>query len=199
MSPFEALAARLGERVATLPRRAQVLFFACASQVLLPAFTQWSERVGGAPERRQLLEDAIGAARAFAMTERHDVDLDGLLETMESAAPEQPPDPHGFTAAQDAWICGDVALRVARGKFEPRDGIWYVLEPSFHATSERLFGVADVGSEREDEGEAGALRDPILADAIAGVERALEHLDGVVEPTEWHAAEVRRELEKLTG
>lgn len=103
------------------------------------------------------------------------------------------------TPAQDAWICADVALRVARGEFEARDGIWYVLESAFQATSERLFGDYDVGSERQQDDEATALRDPILSAAVTGVETALDHLQGVTEPTERDAGQVREALAKLTS
>ena len=144
-----------------------------------PAFVRWNERV---------IAYVTGGER---------VDLDDLLDALERTQPELPTDAEGFTAAQDAWICGDVALRVARGKFEASDGMWYVLEPAFHATSERLFGVYDVGSEREDEDEATALRDPVLAAALTGVEIALDHLQGVAEPTEQDADHVREGLAKL--
>lgn len=52
--------------------------------------------------------------------------------------------------AHNALICADIALRIAHGGFNARDGVWYALEPQFQATSERLFGFTDVGSERED-------------------------------------------------
>jgi hypothetical protein len=197
MSPFEAVADRLAGCVATLAVPAQVLFFACASEALSPAFARWNARVTGSEPPATVLEQANGAAAAWA-TGHEGVDLDGPLEALQRAQPVLPTDFEGFTAAQDAWICGDVALRVARGEFEARDGIWYVLEPAFHATSERLFGVYDVGSERADVDEATALRDPSLAAAVAAVESALDHLQGVAEPTERDARQVRDALAKLT-
>ena len=67
-----------------------------------------------------------------------------------------------------------------------QDGVWYVLEPQFQATSERLFGFTDVGSEREERDEAIALRDTTLARAVDAIEVAVAQLS--VEPTEHDVA-----------
>jgi hypothetical protein len=87
--------------------------------------------------------------------------------------------------AHDALICADIALRLTYGGFNAQDGVWYVLEPQFQATSERLFGFTDVGSEREDRDEAIALRDTTLARAVDAVEAVLAQLSA--EPTEQDA------------
>lgn len=87
--------------------------------------------------------------------------------------------------AHDALICADIALRIAHDGFNARDGVWYLLEPQFQATSERLFGFTDVGSEREDRDGAIALRDATLARAVDAVEAVLAQLSA--EPTEQQA------------
>ena len=193
MSPFEVVVDRLGDRLGTLSRRAQVLFFACAGQVLLPSYIAWLVREPHEQRRAGVLECALDAARSFATTGVQPADLDGLIAMMERTAPEA----EGYTAAQDAWISGDIALRVAGGTFEPKDGVWYVLEPQFQATSERLFGASDVGSEHEEEGEAAALSEPALAAAVAGLERALDYLDDVAEPADSDARTVVEVLAAL--
>ena len=108
---------------------------------------------------------------------------------LEREPPEDAP-----IAAQDAWICADIALRLPRGEFRATDGMWYVLEPKFQATCERLFGFSDVGSEREQEDEARALEDPALAAAVTGVEAALEHLRAVGVPGDADADATIRHL-----
>ena len=107
--------------------------------------------------------------------------LDGLNE-------QQARLDEGDVVAHDALICADIALRIADGTFDARDGVWYVLEPQFQATSQRLFGFTDVGSEREQRDEAIALRDTTLARAVHAVELAAAQLSA--EPTEQEVAMV---------
>jgi hypothetical protein len=64
---------------------------------------------------------------------------------------------------------------VARGEFEGRDGIWYVRRRR----------------------ACSATRDPILSAAVAGVESALNHLQGLVELSERDADRVREALANL--
>jgi hypothetical protein len=159
-SPFVTVATRLGERVDALERRAQALFYCCAARAL------FSQADG-------LAEEALHEAQAFALTGVDGERLGNLRRRIEKSGwggPEQP------TTIRSAWTCCDIALRVAMEAFPARDGIWYVLEPQFHATSERLFGVIDVGSERERRDEAIALRDDALTHALAGVEAMIDHL-----------------------
>jgi len=104
---------------------------------------------------------------------------------MELQAPSEPESGvAGFTVAQDAWTCADVALRIPIEGFEASDGLWYALEPQFQAVSERLFGFTDVGSARQDEDEQVALDDPVLAEAITNVDLVLRRLTGSPAPTE---------------
>lgn len=193
MSPFEDVAAQIGDRLGPLSRRAQVLVFVCTADVLRPSFIAWLANEDEDAGRADILERALRAARLFSMTGTEPAGLADLIHDMERLAPET----DGFTAAQDAWIAGDIALRVAGGTFEPRDGVWFALEPQFQATSERLFGVSDVGSELEESGERTALNDPALTAAVAGLERALEYLAGVPEPTDRDGRVVFEALEPL--
>ena len=87
---------------------------------------------------------------------------------------------------QDALICADISLRITYGDFKAQDGVWYMLEPQFQATSERLFGYTDVGSENEERDEAIALQDTTLARAVDAIELAVAQLSA--EPTEQDVA-----------
>ena len=54
--------------------------------------------------------------------------------------------------------------------------MWYLLEPMFQETSERLFGAYDVGSQDEDSAEETALAAPALSAAVAALESAIGDL-----------------------
>ncbi|MBT2500167.1 hypothetical protein J7E25_13825 [Agromyces sp. ISL-38] len=101
----------------------------------------------------------------------------GALEAVEAETPSEPTDAEMFTAAQDCWICVDTALRSALGEFDPSDSAWYLLEPMFQAVSARLFGLSDVGSERQADAERAALDDAELAAAVEAVEAAITMLE----------------------
>jgi hypothetical protein len=169
LSPFEATADRLGAVVAALPTRAQSLFFCCAARALLP------DSVSDA-------DDAIAAARGFALTGRVPDEAAHLLAALDAC---QASLDERDVVSHDALICADISLRIASTGFNARDGVWYVLEPQFQATSERLFGVTDVGSDREEHDEALALLDERLVRAVHAVEVAAARLNA--EPTEQDA------------
>jgi len=175
LSPFLATAKRLDELVSTLDPRPQVLLFCSAARVLL------GDRAGDT-------EDALVATYEFAVTGRVP---DGTPRTL--AAPAESGDVD--TVTLDALICADIALQIAHGEVKAQDAVWYVLEPQFQATSERLFGFTDVGSEREERDEAVALRDPTLARAVDAVETTVAELSA--EPTEQQAAMAAEALRPL--
>jgi hypothetical protein len=159
-SPFEATARRLGALVGALDPRAQALFFCCAARALL------AERADGA-------DDALAAAREFATSGSVPDEIQQMLDGLDAL---QASLDEFDLVAHDALICADIALRLTYGSFNAQDGVWYVLEPQFQATSERLFGFTDVGSEREEHDEAIALRDATLARAVDAVEVAVARL-----------------------
>jgi hypothetical protein len=168
VSPFEAVSQRLGLAVSDLSLQAQVALLACGSIALMPQYLDWCAR-SGARDQSELLRGALDAASQF-VTGDIAVPPESLLGAMEAATPSGPTDVPGFTAAQDCWICADSAIRVSIGQFTVKDAVWYLLEPLFQATSERLFGVADVGSQSQESAEAVALTDPALVAAVDALE-----------------------------
>jgi hypothetical protein len=178
MSPFEAVSQRLGVAVTELSTQAQVALLACASRALMPQYVDWCAR-SGARDRSGLLRRALDTAMHFA-TGSIAEPSGSLLKDLEAATPSGPTDIPGFTAAQDCWISADSAIRVSIGQFCATDAIWYLLEPMFQATSERLFGFADVGSRNQDSAEAAALADPALAAAVDALESAKRDLANLV-------------------
>jgi hypothetical protein len=166
LSPFEATAQRLGAVVGALPTRAQSLFFCCAARALL------TDSVSDA-------NDAIAAAHDFALTGRAPDDVANLLASLDDCQARLD---ERDVVMHDALICADISLRIASTGFNAHDGVWYVLEPQFQATSQRLFGVTDVGSDREQHDEALALQDGRLSQAVHAVEVAAARLNA--QPTE---------------
>jgi uncharacterized protein len=196
-SPFETIVDRLADKLGDVSRRGQVLLFASAAQAMLPSYARWHVLEGRSHEQQQLLVAATEAGRRFAVTGEAPADGERLLSQLESETPDGESDADGVVPAQGAWIIGEIAVRSSLGQFEPPRGAWYLLESQFQATSERLFGVTDVGSERQDEDEATALADPVLNEAILAVERSVDHLLGVAEPTDRDAAWVAEALTPL--
>lgn len=178
-SPFVATVDRLEPLVGALDPRAQALFFCCAARALL------ADRAGE-------VQDALTAAEEFALTGRVP---DGIPRMLDGLDERQDRLDEVGVVTQDALFCADIALRVMDGSFDAQRGVWYVLEPQFQATSERLFGFTDVGSEREQRDEAIALRDPTLARAVDAVEGAAAQLSA--EPTEQDLATVCAALRVL--
>lgn len=176
MSPFEDVSSRLTARVAALPLRAQVALFASGAEVLAPRYQVWVTGTGGAaPDEGDLLGRAIALARRFAAGDESATSPE-LLQQVEESTPGDPTDVEWFAAAQDCWICADTALRAAQHEFEAEDSVWYLLEPVFQRTSERLFGYSDVGSELQDRFEAQALEDPALRAAVTAIDSAVDLL-----------------------
>jgi hypothetical protein len=169
-SPFVATVQRLEPLVGALGPRAQTLFFCCATRALLA-------------DRIDDVDEVLAAAQAFALTGRVPDAIPKMLAALEEQQARL--DEHDVVA-HDGLICADIALRITYGGFKAQDGVWYVLEPQFQATSERLFGFTDVGSEREKRDEAIALRDTMLARAVDAIEVAVEQLSA--EPTQQEVA-----------
>lgn len=178
-SPFVATVQRLEPLVGALDPRAQALFFCCATRALLA-------------DRADDVDDVLAAAQAFALTGRVPDEIPQMLVALEK---QQARLDETDVVAHDALICADIALRITYGAFKAQDGVWYVLEPQFQATSERLFGFTDVGSEREERDEAIALRDSTIARAVDAIEVALAQLS--VEPTEHEVAALCATLRAL--
>jgi hypothetical protein len=132
------------------------------------------------------------AAQEFALAGRVPDEIPQMLAALEE---QQARLGEVDLVAHDALICADIALRITYGAFNAQDGVWYVLEPQFQATSERLFGFTDVGSEREERDEAIALRDTTLARAVDAVEVAVAQLSA--EPAEQEVAAVCAALRAL--
>jgi hypothetical protein len=195
MSPFEAVSYRLGQALRDLSRRAQVAVLLCASKVLMPEYLDWIVR-SGTDDQSDLLREALEVVTRFAVGTAvpH---REGLMDSVEEATPGDSSDVSGFTAAQDCWICADSALRVSVGAFAVEDAAWYLLEPIFQSTSERLFGVSDVGSQTQAAAEVEALEDPALASAIHGIEEAIALLMGRPSPDVGDLARITEALRPL--
>lgn len=173
-SPFERTSHSVAEAVRTLELHAQVALFASVAQALSAAYRSWSEQ-SGSRFNGEVLDQAIESAMAFAVGESAIVDP-LLLASVEANAPSGSSDAALYTAAQDCWIAADTALRGGLREFDPADSAWYLLEPQFQATSERLFGVSDPGSAVAGDAEAKALADPRLAEAIGVLGHAIRTL-----------------------
>ena len=193
MSPFVSESDRLGALLSRLTVPGQAAFFLAASLALLEHYERWSP-VGDRNER--LLRGAHRAARGFATTGESKVEeIRALLALIEGEAPEgEGQHESSATAAQDCWICADISLQLAVGRFSASDGIWYFLEPLYQDGTQRLFGVSDVGSEYEQHGETAVLRDPTVAKALRVLESTISSLGraAVVAP-----AEVERAVDSL--
>jgi hypothetical protein len=178
-SPFVATARRLEALVGALDPRAQAVFFGCAARALLA-------------DRADDVDDVLAAAQTFALAGHIPDEIPPLLAALEE---QQARLDEVDIVAHDGLICADIALRITYGAFNAQDGVWYVLEPQFQATSERLFGFTDVGGEREERDEAIALRETTLTRAVDAVELAVAHLSA--EPTEQEVAVVCAALRAL--
>jgi hypothetical protein len=144
------------------------LFYYCAAKALLA-------------DQASVVSDALAAAQDFALTGRRRDDTSQLLGSLDEWQARLD---EADVVIHDGLICADIALRIASTEFEfdAADGVWYVLEPQFQATSQRLFGFTDVGSEREEHDEAVALTDRGLAHVLDVVSAALVRLQA--KPTE---------------
>lgn len=172
MSPFTEATDRVAERLRGLGLRNQVAVYIGAARALEPGYRAWRDQSGSpSPDESRLFDYAIRLATAFAVAGA--APPAELLESLEVSTPSEPTDVPGFTTAQDCWICLDTAVRAAVSDYDPADSAWYLLEPAFQATSERLFGYTDVGSENQQAAESAALRDPALMRVVESVEDSI--------------------------
>lgn len=179
MSPFEESAERIGSLLSSLSARGQVALAVCTSRVLTSHYREWCAERGLEDHSDLLLEAQDGAAR-FATGDDAPC-RQGLLADLEEATPSDQSGGSTFTAIQNGWICADIAIRIQRDEFAIEQSAWYLLEPTFQAVSERLFGVTDVGSREQDTKEAEALRHPDLVAALRGLEDAAALLAGLTD------------------
>jgi hypothetical protein len=128
---FDDLSARVGDLLDRVPRRSQVLFYAAAADALLD-----DAAVGPVAE-------ALAAAHRFSIHGDAPVSTDNLLDAI-AAAPDDTSE--GGIIIHDGLICIDIALRIIRGDFNARDGMWYVLEPRLQAVSERLSSASQMSA-----------------------------------------------------
>jgi hypothetical protein len=169
--PFVRKSDEVGDAIAGLATVAQVRMFSCVSLAFLPAVRRWEKATRSGRE----IEEQLTAAAAFCMAyDGRDAsrlaDLAAVFASEAQGPQDGPESDHGdFITAHDAWICGGIAADLLRGSHSAREGAWYILEPRFQDTSERLFGVSDVGSEDEDTGESTALADPALVAAVSSI------------------------------
>jgi len=168
--------------MADLGRQAQVAFLAAAARALMPRYLDWLEATSPSGEGKGVLLDVLEEAERFVLDASSKPSSD-LLERAQIGAPDEPSDAVWFTSAQDCWICADSALRVALDQYRAPDAMWFVLEPLFQATSERLFGVSDVGSDRQHVDEARALEDARMSAGLAAVEDACRNLQPIARLT----------------
>jgi hypothetical protein len=137
------------------------------------------ESQGVAADQRELLARAVDEAFRFAEGDAGCTSV-GLLSELEEAAPGAPLDVSWATTAQDCWVCASTAVRSSLEAFAAQDATWFLLESMFQATSQRLFGFTDVGSDREDELEGQALHDPALQAAVSALDSACDALSTAI-------------------
>lgn len=174
MSPFEGLVDDLTARIRHLPASSQVALFLSAGLALSESWTAWATASNLAPDHRLL--DRVREAVESHLADGSDALPAGLLAEIEAATPSEPTEIPGFTAAQDCWICIDTSVRAGLGEFDAANSTWYLLEPAFQSVSEQLFGLADVGSDRQETDEQAALSQPQMRSAVEAVERAIDAL-----------------------
>ena len=106
-----------------------------------------------------------------------------LLSDLEAGTPDGESS-EVTTAAQDCWICVDTSVRIAIDEeYPPSDSLWYVLEPMMQDTSNRIFGVTDVGSDKEEELASAILADARMNAAVASCREAIRVLSATEKPT----------------
>lgn len=185
MTALDEGLAQLSAGIENLSTRATAALFAACACGLRPGFLEWAalRRTG----TEALLEQALRSALAFARGGVTDIDTRDLLRLLEEATPPgDAPDLVSSTVAQDCWICADTAIRViVEPGFRAGPVIEYALEPILHATTERLFGVSQVGSGNAEETQlAAVLRDDQVSEAFAFCRWAIDILLRTPEPND---------------
>jgi hypothetical protein len=129
-------------------RSVAALYWACSS-ALVPVYRKWAAYTGA--EMEPILSAALTVGYQFVISGWEPADKRELLQALEVSAPpgdlSYKADKSLETAAQDCWICGDIAIRVLVDDCYSAGGaIEYSLEPVLQRATERLFGVLQVGS-----------------------------------------------------
>jgi hypothetical protein len=90
------------------------------------------------------------------------------------------------TAAQDCWICADVAIRVlVHDEYAAGPAIEYGLEPVLQRATEELFGVSQVGGgPTENEQTEAIISHPRVSGAVEFLEWATDFLNDRPSPKE---------------
>lgn len=150
MTDLDSVLAELTGRIRPMAKRSVVsLFWSCAS-ALLPEFEAWAAHRN--VTTASILNEALEAGYRYAVLEVEPVEARSLLQALERSTPAgDSPDHVSSTAAQDCWICADVAIRVlVDANYDAAPAIEYALEPVLVYATQELFGVSQVGSgERE--------------------------------------------------
>lgn len=172
-------------RIGRLSKRALVgLFWSCAT-ALQPEYQEWAARSNAGTDR--ILSEALAAAHQFAAYDREPAGQEELLHALEVSVPAgESPDALSATAAQDCWICADVAIRVlVHDSYNAGPAIEYALEPTLQRASEELFGVSQVGSgPSENELVDELLAHPPVSEAVGFLQWATDYLKSRPSPSE---------------
>lgn len=163
-SPFENVCDEVDFSVQALEVEHQAVLFATAARALMPAYSRWCSAAGVVPQSR-LLEDALGEVSDRTVGETAEA---VPLEEIAAATPAGPTDVGPFTAAQDCWICVDLAVRASRASRAPVGSAWYMLEPVLQRETEALVDHYDAGSGTDDV-EARVLSQPRVRQALEGL------------------------------
>jgi hypothetical protein len=165
---FDDWLSDVAARIDSLPNRStSALFLACAG-ALLPEFRHWAAHTGQ-EDLEPLAERALAVARTYALTGNPPPEAKALLASLQEATPSgESPDEVSATGAQDFWICVDLSVRViVDPRYEAGTGLEYALEPIVQNTTERLFGVSQVGSGPDEDAQMQAvMNSPEVSSAL---------------------------------
>lgn len=176
MKGYDEVLGRLGNDINRLSLRSRVgLFWACASG-LMPAYKAWTAAHEGEPGA--LIDEALAMAETFAVLGVEPVGAASLLRKLEAATPAgDSPGSRSSMAAQDAWICADIGIRLLVEPYNAGPAIEFALEPIVAAATEQLFGVSQIGSgAHEKSQDAQLLRHDLVARAINAIRWSIDFL-----------------------
>jgi hypothetical protein len=181
LTMLDAFVEDMTTRIDRLSKRSiAALYWACSS-ALVPVYRKWAAGTGAQAE--PILIAALTAGYQFVVSGREPADKRELLQALEVSAPPgdllYTADKSLETAAQDCWICGDIAIRVlVDDGYSAGGAIEYSLEPVLQHASERLFGVLQVGSGPDEYREIEAvMSEPDVSAATDFVQWAVDFLE----------------------
>ncbi len=160
MTSYDLIIKDLGQDISLLSRRAQTALYWASGSALLPEYRRWAAEVGRSNEG--VIAEALHGASEFAVSGSRPLADLGLRDSLLKFAPgDESTDRVSPIPAQDCWICADISFRLASDGFNKvAEGIWYILEPMFQATSLSLHGLMTVDGLPDEE----MLTRQILAD-----------------------------------